>query len=181
MSSIHNITVSTIDGRTTQLADYAGKTLLIVNVASQCGLTPQYEQLEALYKQKKDQGLEVLGFPSNEFGGQEPGSNEEIQAFCRSQYGVDFPMFSKISVNGSDRHPLYQTLLAQQPARTSAPGSDFIDKLKSYGKTVNEGDIAWNFEKFLVDGEGRVIGHFSPDTTVNDAVLADAIDRALGV
>lgn len=179
MSSIHSIEVTTIDGQTKTLADYAGKTLLIVNVASKCGLTPQYEQLEALYKEKKDQGLEILGFPSNEFKGQEPGSNEEIAEFCRSTFGIDFPMFSKICVNGEERHPLYQELFAQMPERTLDPESGFLEKLAGFGIEVKEGQVAWNFEKFLVDGEGKVIGHFAPDVNADNPILTSAVEAAL--
>ncbi len=177
--TIHPIEVTTIDGKAMTLDAYAGKTLLVVNVASKCGLTPQYEALEKLYEEKKDQGLEVLGFPCNEFGGQEPGTEAEIQAFCTANFGVKFPMFSKVSVNGADRHPLYQVLLSAMPTRTADPESGFIEKLKAYGKDIQENDIAWNFEKFLVNGEGEVVGHFSPDMTPDHPILAAAIDKTL--
>lgn len=179
MSSIHEIEVTTIDGQTQSLGDYAGKTLLIVNVASACGLTPQYEALEALYKAKKDQGLEILGFPCNQFGEQEPGTEAEIKSFCTTKFGVDFPMFAKIDVNGEGQHPLYKTLLEAIPTRTSAPGSGFEDKLKAYGKEVKDGAVMWNFEKFLVNGEGEVVGHFAPDMTPDDPILQDALAKAL--
>ncbi len=179
MSSIHNIDVTTIDGKTIKLGDYAGKTLLIVNVASECGLTHQYEQLEAFYEANKDKGLEILGFPSNEFGGQEPGTEAEIHEFCRSKFGVKFPMFSKINVNGDERHPLYQQLLGAMPDRSCSPESGFLDKLRGYGKVINDGDIAWNFEKFLVNGEGQVVGHYTPDTSVTEPLLANAIAEQL--
>ena len=179
MSSIHNIDVTTIDGKATKLADYAGKTLLIVNVASACGLTPQYEGLEALYKAKKEQGLEVLGFPCNQFGGQEPGSEAEIQEFCTTKFGASFPMFSKIEVNGDGRHPLYQELLAAIPTRTAAPDSNFVEKMTGFGIPIVDGAIAWNFEKFLVNGDGEVVGHFSPDVAPDSALLVDAIEQQL--
>ena len=179
MTNIYDIEVRTIDGKTVTLGDYRGKTLLIVNVASECGLTPQYEQLEALYEAKKDRGLVVLGFPSNEFGGQEPGSEDQIQDFCTSTYGVRFPMFSKISVNGSDRHPLYRELLNAMPDRTADSRSEFVERLKGYGIERDAGDILWNFEKFLVSGDGEVVGHYSPDMTPDHPILAEAIDTAL--
>ena len=179
MTSIYNIDVKTIDGKTVKLADYQGKTLLIVNVASACGLTPQYEGLEALYEAKKDQGLEVLGFPCNQFGGQEPGTEAEIKDFCTLQYNVEFPLFAKIDVNGDNRHPLYKVLMKAMPARIKAPDSDFEDRLKSYGIAIQEGNIAWNFEKFLVSSSGQVVGHFAPDITPENPLLSAAIEREL--
>ncbi len=179
MSQLSGINVTSIDGRDISMGDYAGKVLLIVNVASKCGLTPQYEQLEALYKARKDDGLEILGFPSNEFRGQEPGSNDEIIEFCRSTYGVDFPMFSKICVNGDERHPLYQELFAQLPERTLDPESGFLDKLKGYGIPVEDGAVAWNFEKFLVGRDGKVVGHFAPDVNADNPILVQAVEAAL--
>lgn len=179
MSSIHSIDVTTIDGETKSLADYQGKTLLIVNTASECGLTPQYEALEALYKEKKDQGLEVLGFPCNQFGGQEPGDEADIKEFCSMKFGIEFPMFAKIEVNGDDRHPLYSALFDAMPERTTSPDSGFEEKLKNYGINVVDGQVMWNFEKFLVDGNGEVIGHFAPDMTPSDPILSGAIDKAL--
>ena len=179
MSSIHDIEVKTIDGDSKKLGDYAGKTLLIVNVASACGLTPQYEALEALYEEKKDQGLEILGFPCNQFGAQEPGSEEEIKEFCTTKFGVQFPMFAKIDVNGDTQHPLYKELLTAIPNRTSAPDSGFEEKLKAYGKEVKDGAIMWNFEKFLVDGNGEVVGHFAPDMTPDNPILKEALERTL--
>ncbi|WP_317932888.1 glutathione peroxidase [Halioxenophilus sp. WMMB6] len=179
MSSIHDIEVTTIDGSPVKLGDYAGKALLIVNVASACGLTPQYEALEALYEAKKDQGLEVLGFPCNQFGAQEPGTEAEIKEFCTMKFGVKFPMFSKIEVNGDGQHPLYQTLLGAIPARTKAPDSGFEEKMIAYGKEVKDGAVMWNFEKFLVSPTGDVIGHFAPDMTPDHPILAEAIEKAL--
>ena len=179
MSSIHNIEVTTIDGESKSLADYRGKTLLIVNVASECGLTPQYEALEALYKAKKSEGLEILGFPCNQFGGQEPGDEAQIKEFCSLKFGVEFPMFAKLEVNGENQHPLYGALLAAKPERTKSPDSEFEEKLKNYGIEVVDNAIMWNFEKFLVNGDGEVIGHFSPDMAPTDGILSDAIDKAL--
>lgn len=180
MTSIHNIDVVAIDGTPKKLADYAGKTLLIVNVASKCGLTPQYEQLEALYEAKKDQGLEVLGFPCNQFAGQEPGSDAEVAEFCRGTFGIKFPMFSKIEVNGEGRHPLYQALIAAQPEATPVPDGALKAKLESHGLlSGGPTDVMWNFEKFLVNGEGEVVGRFAPDMTVENPVLAGAIEKQL--
>ncbi len=179
MSNVHDIEVTTIDGSTQTLAEYAGKTLLIVNVASECGLTPQYEGLQALYEQKKDQGLEILGFPCNQFGAQEPGTEAEIQSFCSSKFGVQFPMFSKIDVNGENRHPLYQQLLAAIPTRTAAPDSNFVEKMTGFGVPINDGDIAWNFEKFLVNGKGEIVAHFSPDLAPDHPLLLEAIEQQL--
>lgn len=181
MSTIHAIDVVDIKGSSVNMADYKGKTLLIVNVASKCGLTPQYEQLEALYESYQDKGLVVLGFPSNEFAGQEPGTEAEIQEFCRSTFGVQFPMFSKICVNGEERHPLYHSLIEAQPARAELPDSGLKAKLEEYG-LLGKGpasDIMWNFEKFLVNGDGEVVGRFAPDMPVDHPVLAEAIDKAL--
>lgn len=180
MTSIHDIEVTTIDGDTRPLSDYAGKVLLVVNVASECGLTPQYAQLEKLYEQRRDDGLVVLGFPCNQFAGQEPGTESEIQTFCRNQYGVEFPMFGKVEVNGPGRHPLYQSLVAGQPAARSLPDSPLRAKLGELGMlSDDESAVMWNFEKFLVGRDGRVIERFAPDITVEHPDLAAAIDQAL--
>ena len=155
-SSVHEFTVNTLSGKPVPLADYKGKVVLVVNVASKCGYTPQYEGLEALYKKYKDKGLVVLGFPANNFMGQEPGSNEEIGAFCKSKYGVTFPMFAKISVKGDDKAPLYQFL------------------------TSTGGDIPWNFTKFLVGKDGKPLQRFAPNVAPDAAELSAAIEKALG-
>ncbi|MFC3340365.1 glutathione peroxidase [Paracandidimonas soli] len=175
---LYDIPLASIDGKPGSLADYRGKVLLVVNVASKCGLTPQYEGLEALYRARKDDGLVVLGFPANNFKGQEPGSDAEIRSFCSTNYDVSFPMFSKISVAGDDRHPLYDTLTAAQPAATGE--GPMREKLAGFGIQGNPApEVLWNFEKFLVDREGKVIGRFSPDVAPDDARLAAAIDAAL--
>lgn len=153
-ASLYAIPLKRIDGSEATLADYAGRVLLVVNVASKCGLTPQYDGLEALYAQYKDRGLTVIGFPANNFAGQEPGSNDEILEFCRSTYGVDFPMFAKISVKGEDRHPLYDVLAGDE-------------------------DISWNFEKFLIGRDGKVAARFSPKTVPEDAAVVAAIEAEL--
>lgn len=180
MTDLYDIDLKTIEGSPVKLGNYSGKVLLVVNVASACGLTPQYEGLEALYQSKKDQGLEILGFPCNQFGEQEPGSEMEIKNFCESNYGVHFPMFAKIDVNGEEQHPLYQTLLEAIPQRT-ASSTDFEEKLKAYGKEVRDGEVMWNFEKFLIDRQGKIVGHFSPDVAPQDELLISAIDKALFV
>lgn len=153
-SPLYDIPVDRIDGSETTLGDYSGRVLLVVNVASKCGLTPQYDGLEGLYRTYRDKGLTVLGFPANNFAGQEPGSNVEIQDFCRLTYGVDFPVFSKISVKGDDRHPLYTALAGDE-------------------------DISWNFEKFLVGRDGTVVARFAPKTEPQDPAVVAAIEAEL--
>lgn len=178
MSQIQNIAVQRIDGSAAALSDYAGRVLLVVNVASKCGLTKQYEGLEQLYQEKQAQGLEVLGFPANNFKGQEPGSDAEISEFCKLTYDVHFPMFSKLSVNGADRHPLYAALLKAQPQ--SIGEGPFREMLKSRDiPTGTTDDVLWNFEKFLLNRKGEVVARFSPDVTVDDARLREAIDAEL--
>jgi glutathione peroxidase len=178
MSTIQDIPLKRIDGAPASLADFQGKVLLVVNVASQCGLTKQYEGLEALYRDKQSDGLEVLGFPANNFKGQEPGTDEEIASFCSTTYDVTFPMFSKISVTGEDIHPLYQHLTAAQPAATG--DGAMRERLKGFGiETGGPSDVVWNFEKFLVGRNGQVVGRFAPDVTVDDPRVVEAIDAAL--
>jgi glutathione peroxidase len=178
MTSVYDIPLQKIDGTPASLADYRGKVLLIVNVASKCGLTPQYENLEKLYEDKRGEGLEVLGFPANNFGAQEPGANEEIAAFCTTNFGVQFPMFEKISVKGDDQHPLYATLTAAQPK--SLGDEPFRERLAGYGmKIADNADVLWNFEKFLVARDGKVVGRFAPTMTSEDPRLAEAIEAEL--
>ena len=176
--SVLEIPVKTIDGRPTTLDQYRGRVLLIVNVASKCGLTPQYKQLESLYQAKHAAGLEVLGFPANNFMGQEPGSDPEIAAFCSTQYDVHFPLFSKISVKGADRHPLYSALTQ---ARPEAQGEGPMRKrLSDYGIQPGEpNEVLWNFEKFLVGRNGAVAARFAPDVAPDDPRLLAEIDREL--
>lgn len=179
-TSIYDIPLRRIDGQDVTLGAWRGKVLLLVNVASACGLTPQYEGLEKLYEDKQAEGLVVAGFPANEFGAQEPGSNDEIAEFCTSRFGVKFPMFEKIVVKGAGLHPLYQHLIAAQPKAQERPGSDFRAKLAGYGIVQEQPqDVLWNFEKFLISKDGRVVGRFAPDTTTDDALLKDAIEREL--
>lgn len=179
MPDIQNIPISTISGAPASLADYAGEVLLVVNVASKCGLTPQYEGLEKLYGQYRDRGLVVLGFPSNDFAGQEPGSNDEIAQFCTTNFGVDFPMFAKIVVTGDDIHPLYRSLTnSGVPVTGDADG--FREKLKGYGMIPNPAPgILWNFEKFVIGRDGKVAARFSPDTAPDDSALIAAIEKEL--
>ena len=177
-SSLQDIPVARIDGQPSSLGAYAGKVLLVVNVASKCGLTPQYEGLEKLYEDKRAQGLEVLGFPANNFGAQEPGTDAEISEFCALTYDVKFPLFSKISVLGADQHPLYAGLTAAQPAAIG--DGPFRERLKGYGIEPNPApDVLWNFEKFVIGRDGRVVGRFSPDVTADDPRLLEAIQTAL--
>lgn len=179
--ALYDIPLKTLDGRATSLRDFAGQVLLIVNVASKCGLTPQYAGLESLFKQYRGRGLLVLGFPCNDFAAQEPGSVEEIQAFCTTNYGIDFPMFEKVNINIAPRHPVYTQLIAAQPEAVAPAGSDFREKLAGYGCSPKQpSDVLWNFEKFLVDRSGQVVGRFTPDTATDDPALIAAIEAALG-
>ncbi|AUH00452.1 glutathione peroxidase [Prodigiosinella confusarubida] len=179
-NDLYSIPLRTIDGRETTLADWQNSVILVVNVASQCGLTKQYEGLEALYETYKARGFVVLGFPSNEFAGQEPGSDEEIQTFCRGTFGVQFPMFSKIEVNGMGRHPLYRLLIEAQPQALRPDDSEFYERRISRGQgPAHAEDILWNFEKFLINRQGQVIQRFSPDMTPDDTMIVNAITRAL--
>ena len=154
-------TLNSIDGKPAPLAQYKGKVVMIVNVASFCGFTPQYEGLEKIYEKYKDQGFVILGFPANNFGAQEPGTNEEIKTFCSRKYNVSFPMYSKISVKGEDKHPLYQFLTDKQANPSTG------------------GDIQWNFTKFLVDRDGKVIARFESKVTPESADVTSAIEKAL--
>ncbi|HVR50520.1 MAG TPA: glutathione peroxidase [Pseudorhodoferax sp.] len=178
MPRIDDIPLQRIDGSTTTLAAFRGEVLLIVNVASQCGLTPQYKGLEALYQAKRGGGLPVLGFPTNNCAGQEPGSDAEIGEFCSMHYDVHFPMFSKISVKGEDRHPLYTALVQAQP---QAHGDGPLRSKLEAMQLVDPGErgVLWNFEKFLIGRGGDVVARFAPDVAPDDAALVAAIDREL--
>ncbi len=162
MTTLHDFTVKTIDGQTKSLADYKNKVLLVVNVASRCGLTPQYAGLEELYREYKARGFEVLGFPCNDFGAQEPGTEAEIKTFCTSKYDVTFPMFEKLHVKGKAQAPLY-AFLTTQASKPEGPG-----------------DISWNFGKFLIGKDGRVAARFAPATLPGAEDVTAAIDKALG-
>lgn len=158
-ADLYQIPLKDLDGKPTTLAPYRGKVLLLVNVASKCGLTPQYTALESVYEKYRDKGLVVLGFPCNDFAGQEPGSNEEIRQFCSSNYKVTFPLFDKLHVKGPEQHPLYELLTGK--------GAAF------------PGDVTWNFGKFLVSTDGKIIQRFEPKTTPDDPKVTKAIEDAL--
>ena len=158
-STVHEFTLNSIDGKPAPLSQYKGKVMLLVNVASKCGYTPQYAGLESLYQKYKDRGLVVVGIPANNFGGQEPGTNEEIKTFCTRTYNVSFPMMSKVSVKGDDKTPLYQFFTADP----------------TYG-----GDVKWNFTKFLVGKDGKVISRFESKVTPDSPELTSAVEQALG-
>ncbi|MGI8848972.1 MAG: glutathione peroxidase [Pyrinomonadaceae bacterium] len=176
---IYEIPVRKINGAETNLGEYKGKVLLVVNVASKCGLTPQYEGLEKLYENYGERGLEVLGFPANNFMGQEPGSEDEIQEFCSTNFNVQFPLFSKISVKGEDQHPLYKYLTEVKP-ETDVNGGVFEENLKGFGHTRSTpNEILWNFEKFLIAKNGAVIARFAPDATAEDTQLIEKVEEAL--
>jgi len=179
MTAIQDIPLKTIAGADASLADYAGQVVVAVNVASKCGLTPQYEGLEALYAKYRDQGLVVTGFPANDFGAQEPGTNDEIADFCTTNFGVDFPMFAKMQVTGADKHPLYAALTEAAPSAAGDPEA-FREKLRGYGMTPNpEPEVLWNFEKFLIGRDGEVAARFAPTTAPDDAAFVAAIEAEL--
>ncbi|RMI40100.1 glutathione peroxidase [Streptomyces triticirhizae] len=161
MTDLYDTKLRTLEGEDTSLDAFRGRLLLVVNVASRCGLTPQYEGLERLHERYAPRGFSVLGFPCNQFAGQEPGSSEEIRAFCSATYGVTFPMFERVEVNGPGRHPLYAELTGVADAAGEA------------------GDVRWNFEKFLVSPDGRVVGRYRPRTEPEDAELVAAIEAGL--
>ncbi len=179
-ADIYDIPLQTLGGEPASLAGFKGKVLLVVNVASKCGLTPQYEGLEKLYELYRGQGLVIAGFPANDFKQQEPGTSEEIQSFCSLNYGVQFPLFSKITVVGPEKHPLYSALIAAQPKAISLSEVPFREKLKGYGIDANpEPEILWNFEKFLVSRDGQVVARFAPDTQPDAPELIAAIEAEL--
>jgi glutathione peroxidase len=181
MSAVTEIPVRRIDGADTKLAEYDGKVVLVVNVASQCGLTPQYSGLQSLYEKYSSQGFAVLGFPANEFGAQEPGSNSEIAQFCETKFNVTFPMFEKIVVKGEGRHPLYDALVAAQPTAHQNPLGQLKAALEKHGALAGrkDDDIMWNFEKFLIGKNGDVVARFAPDIAPDDATLVAAIEAEL--
>ncbi len=178
--SIYEIPVKKITGADATLGEYKGKVLLVVNVASKCGLTKQYEGLEKLYKQYGGKGLVVAGFPANDFKEQEPGSDAEIHTFCTANFGVEFPMYSKITVVGAEKHPLYAALIAAQPKAVSLSEVPFGEFLKTHGITPNTApEILWNFEKFLVSRSGAVVARFAPNTDPDAPALVAAIEAEL--
>lgn len=178
MSDVLDIPVKLADGRQTALSEYKGKVMLVVNVASKCGLTNQYEGLEKLYEDKRERGFVIAAFPANNFKGQEPGTDAEIVEFCTLTYDVKFPIFSKISVKGEDKHPLYQALTGSgAPVTGDGP---MKERLRGFGMDVaDDNEILWNFEKFLIGRDGKVVARFAPDVTADDARLVSAIDREL--
>ena len=179
MADLSAIPLTRIDGSSDSLANHKGKVLLVVNVASKCGLTPQYEGLEKLYETKKGDGLEVLGFPANDFGAQEPGSHEEIVEFCKMNYGVTFPLFAKADVTGAGKQPLYKALTEAMPEK-KGPAGEFRERLKGYGMTPTEDpEVLWNFEKFVIGKDGQVAARFAPGTEPNDPDLLATIDAEL--
>jgi glutathione peroxidase len=177
-SNFYDIPVKKIDGSTTSLRDFEGYVLLVVNVASKCGLTPQYAGLEALFAKYKDQKFAVLGFPANDFKGQEPGTDAEIQSFCSLTYDVSFPMFSKITVTGADKHPLYAHLIAAQPATEERSGVETMLRGHNIEPTAAP-EVVWNFEKFLIDRKGAIAHRFAPGLTPDAEVLVSAVETEL--
>ena len=183
MSTLTNIPLTTITGTPASLADYSGSVILIVNVASKCGLTPQYTALEALYQKYKDRGLVVLGFPANDFAGQEPGTDAEIATFCSTEYPVTCPLFSKIPVTGPSNLPLYAALIAAAPEQI--PHGPWRERLTAFAASKgfpppNElPELLWNFEKFLIARDGTVLARFAPDTPPDDPKIIAAIEQAL--
>lgn len=178
-SSIQGIPLKTIRGEASSLGAYDGDVILVVNVASKCGLTPQYEGLEALQKAYGDKGLVIAGFPANDFGAQEPGSESEILEFCTTNFGVSFPMFEKITVVGEDKHPLYRALTTAVPDAQGDPEA-FRERLRGYGMIPNPSpEVLWNFEKFLIGRNGEVVARFAPTTAPDDAALVAAIEAEL--
>ena len=184
MASLYEIPLTTLSDQPISLAPHRGQALLIVNVASKCGFTPQYTGLESLHQRYKDRGLAVLGFPANDFAGQEPGSNQEIAQFCSLDYPVSFPIFGKIAVTGPGKHPLYRELITERPDREPT-GDGLYENLAGYLKSQNlpgpndPPELLWNFEKFVVGRDGRVIARFASDVAPDDPRLLSAIDQAL--
>ena len=179
--SIFDIPLQALDGSDTSLAPFKGQVILVVNVASKCGLTPQYAGLQALYDRFHRRGLQVTGFPCNDFGGQEPGSAGEIRDFCDTEYHVNFPLFAKLRINSEPRHPLYAALIAAQSQALASGDPLLRDTLTKHQLLPKaETDVMWNFEKFLIDRSGAVVARFAPDVAPDDARLTSAIEDALG-
>ena len=179
-TSIYDIPVHKITGADATLGEFKGKVLLIVNVASKCGLTKQYEGLEKLYKKYSGKGLVVAGFPANDFNEQEPGADADIHTFCTTNFGVEFPMYSKIKVVGAEKHPLYVALIAAQPKAVSVTEVSWRETLKGLGIKPNpEPEVLWNFEKFLVNRSGKVVARFAPNTDPDAPALVAAIEAEL--
>lgn len=180
-TSIYDIPLQDLDGRPTSLLPFKGQVILVVNVASKCGLTPQYAGLQALYEKFHQRGLKVAGFPCNDFAGQEPGSEGEIRDFCDTNYHVTFPLFAKLRINSEPRHPLYAHLITAQPLALASGDLTLRDTLvKHLLLPKGDTDVMWNFEKFLINRDGQVVARFAPDVGPNDARLISAIENALG-
>lgn len=177
-TTVYDIPVKKIDGTEITLREYEGSVLLLVNVASKCGLTPQYEGLERLYEKYRDRKFAVLGFPANDFAGQEPGSDADIQGFCTATYGVQFPMFSKIVVTGPDKHSLYRQLTTVKPETEDREGMETM--LRGYKiEPTPRPEVVWNFEKFIVGRNGKVVRRFAPDTLPEADKVIEAIEAEL--
>lgn len=178
---LQEVVLRRIDGSETRLAEFRGDVLLVVNVASQCGLTPQYSGLQSLYERYRDQGFAVMGFPANQFGAQEPGTNDEIAQFCETKFSVSFPLFEKIVVKGEGRHPLYDELVAAQPQARQKADTQLEARLESKGLLGERlpDDILWNFEKFIVGRNGEVVARFAPDVAPDDPALIETIEAEL--
>lgn len=178
MTDVLNVPVKLADGRETTLNEYRGKVMLVVNVASKCGLTVQYDGLEKLYEDKRGRGFVIAAFPANNFKGQEPGTDAEIVEFCTLTYDVKFPIFSKISVKGADQHPLYKGLTAAGVPTTG--DGPMRERLRGHGiEAGGDTDVLWNFEKFLIGRNGEIVARFAPDVTADDQRLVSAIDKEL--
>jgi len=177
--NIYDFSLNKIDGTKSSLSEYKGKVLLIVNVASKCGLTKQYDGLEKIFEKYQEKGFFVLGFPANEFLSQEPGTNEEIQEFCRTKFGVKFPMYEKIVVKGKGQHPLYEYLTTEKKDATLKPNGTLFERLLSKNLLGSAHDIKWNFEKFLISRSGKILERFSPELDPTDPLITKAIEKAL--
>jgi glutathione peroxidase len=180
--SIYDMNLETINGKQASLGDYEGKVLVIVNTASKCGFTPQYAELQKIYEQYREQGLEILGFPSNQFGEQEPGANSDVQSFCELNYGVTFPLFAKTDVRGEDAHPLFKQLTETLPFEgfnTDTPSGKMLDAFlqEKFPESLEGPSVKWNFTKFLIDREGRIVGRF--ESTVEPADMVPSIEKLL--
>ena len=177
-TALYDIPLKKIDGSNATLGEHKGEVMLVVNVASKCGLTPQYEGLEKLYEKYRGKKFSVVGFPANDFGAQEPGSNEEIQEFCKATYDVKFPLYSKIQVTGADKHPLYKHLTTAKPETEDRGGMETM--LRGYKmEPTSPPEVVWNFEKFLVNRQGQVVRRFAPDTAPDAPKLLEAIEAEL--
>ncbi|MBM3661176.1 MAG: glutathione peroxidase [Actinobacteria bacterium] len=178
MTAISDIEFSAMDGTTRTLGDHAGEVVLVVNVASACGLTPQYTALQALYTEKAGEGFTIVAFPANDFGGQEPGTDAEIAEFCSSQYSVTFPVMSKIVATGDDRHPLYSALIAEIPETDGK--AEMRERLKGFDMNpTDDPEVLWNFEKFVIGRDGRVVARFAPPVTPDDPAVVEVIEAEL--